>query len=156
MQALYGLADSNTSNLDLGTVATVDRAFKSLAEVMTNQVRSSAQNCLGAVSFGVQSADEVYIHVDWIWLIPTVLVLALCCIFFIATVVTSWRDELWKSSPLAYIYYHPMINNAALSISDIMGSNDQKIRPTVTGFERQSKDTAVRFKHRYVPDGFAL
>ncbi|KAK5079839.1 hypothetical protein LTR70_008906 [Exophiala xenobiotica] len=154
MQALYGLFDGNSlADPDLGSYISVDRAFKSMADVVTNQARSSTANCGGATAQGVQFINELYIHVHWIWLLPTTVVLALCLVFFLATIVQSWREDLWKSSPLAYIFCRPAVGDAQLTAEDLITSGGLGAMPKSSTIEKASRNIEVRFERNIGSSG---
>lgn len=154
MQALYGFFDGNSSaDPDLGSYISVDRAFKSMADVVTNQARSSIANCGGATAQGIQFTSELYIHVHWVWLLPTTVVLALCLVFFLATIVQSWREDLWKSSPLAYIFSRPAVGDAQLTAEDLIKSGGLGVMPKASAIEKASRNIEVRFERNIGPSG---
>lgn len=102
--ALWGLFGSDDfGSPEMATLKPVQRAMDSLATMLTNHVRSSPAACSGASVAGTQTTHELYLRVRWVWLIPAAAVLALCAVFFAAVIVSTWNDELWKSSPLAYL-----------------------------------------------------
>lgn len=149
MQALYGFFDLDSlQSPDAGTFGSVDRAFKSLSDVTTDQARGSIANCGGAVAYGIQFNDELYIHVRWIWLTPTTVVLAFCLVFFLATIVQSGRDDLWKSSPLAYLFYRPTVNNAEFTPEDMIRAARLEPRSKLSKIEKASENINVRFERR--------
>jgi hypothetical protein len=105
MQGLYGMfdADSLFNRTDVGSFVSANRAFESLAETLTNHARNNL--CGGATAIvGTQFANELYIKVHWTWLIPTAVLLGLCWFFFLATMVRTWGQDLWKSSPLGLLF----------------------------------------------------
>ena len=121
MPALWGLFfDWQYWSRDVANLKTVDTAMKSLADTLTDYIRSSNDVCAGASMAGVQHKDELYIHVEWAWLASIVAVLALCLIFFVITVISTWNEVLWKSSPLAYLFWRPYIHGEEVLPQDML------------------------------------
>ncbi|KAK5099999.1 hypothetical protein LTS08_005714 [Lithohypha guttulata] len=147
MQALYGIFNSTSlEDPDIGTLASVQRAFKSMADVVTNQARGSLVNCGGATAPGTQFIDELYIHVRWVWLLPTITVLVLCLVFFLATIVQSWSDDLWKSSPLAHIFVRPILTDTVLTSKVFSAERGLGARPKMDTIEKESRYVKVRYE----------
>lgn len=146
MQAVYGLIDpSLLYSADLGAVKTIDRAFQSLAETVTNQARASVDNCGGASSPGIQSLNQLYVHVKWLWILPTVVILLLCLVFFLATIVQSWREDLWKSSPLALLFVRPYVDGKELTAPEMIRAAPGS-RPHLSTIEKAAAGIEVRLE----------
>ncbi len=103
---------------DSGTIKSMDKAMTSMAHALTNYVRVSM--CADASAPGTQFSGQPYLHVRWIWLAPTVAVLVLCLVFFVAVVIQSWGETLWKSSVFAYIVTQPRAGGEELSAQQIL------------------------------------
>ncbi|PVH73496.1 hypothetical protein DL98DRAFT_538297 [Cadophora sp. DSE1049] len=90
----------------LATHGTTQALFEKLAAAMTNHMRTSDRNSSTIV--GEVNGVQTCVRVVWPWLaLPAVLVLATCLLL----VATIWKTavqagaNVWKSSPLAYLFH---------------------------------------------------
>ncbi|KAL4799576.1 hypothetical protein BDV19DRAFT_385344 [Aspergillus venezuelensis] len=56
---------------------------------------------------GTAFASEIYVSVDWAWLVPPAMLIALGIFFLLVTLLAKYRRKLkpWKSSILATIFH---------------------------------------------------
>jgi hypothetical protein len=143
MQALYGVVGAGTIRQEgMATFETVNRAMESLATVLTDHVRADESVCGAASVRGTVHEDELYIAVNWLWLLPAMVILALCLAFFGATIVVSWRDDLWKSSPYAYLLNRPQSGDRKLETEHLLSEGVFD----VDGRRTLNEDVKVRFE----------
>ncbi|KAH7391646.1 hypothetical protein BKA64DRAFT_747158 [Cadophora sp. MPI-SDFR-AT-0126] len=90
----------------LATHGTTQALFEKLAVAMTNHMRTSDRNSSAVV--GEVNGVQTCVRVVWPWLaLPAVLVLATCLLL----IATIWKTavqagaNVWKSSPLAYLFH---------------------------------------------------
>ena len=142
LQAVHGLLNS-ISLLDpkTGTLEYVDRAFQSLSTTLTNHMRSSNAVCGNATIEGLQWADELYLHVNWMWLISTAVMLVLSVCFFAAVMIKFSGEDLWKSSPLAFLVSKVKMNGRDVSPEELLdfkgdgsGVSPRRLRKVAEGF----------------------
>ena len=152
MTALWGMfTDDDWTSPESGTIKPVEKAMNSLADSLTNHARGSSAICAGASAAGTQLADQLYLHVHWIWLAPTVAVLVLCLTFFVGTIVQSWGETLWKSSVFAYLFCRPLVDGKELSAETMLkmvgpGSGvGTGVSPSPNVLERTCKQMEVEF-----------
>ncbi|KPI45768.1 uncharacterized protein AB675_288 [Cyphellophora attinorum] len=120
LQALSGLSDgASLSDPKVGSFEYVDRAFQSLAAALTNHARGSDAVCGGATILGTQWREEVYLHARWAWLVPTAVLFVLCVVFFLAVTVKFRGEELWKSSPLAFLVARVRVDGRELGPEEL-------------------------------------
>lgn len=148
MTAIWGLFDTeDLHNSESGTLKTVDKAMVSLANSITTYGRSAA--CGGATIAGIMKWDEIYIHVDWAWLIPITIELSLCLVFFVATIIHSRHDSLWKSAVYAYLFCKPQVHGKKLVPDDMIELVDNGpakiVRGDVTGMVKDCEQVEVVF-----------
>ena len=145
-KSLYGYFGAQE---DIGTLGAVERAFDSLTNALTTFVRVSPEICGDAVALGSQFADQLYTRVRWLWVLPMLMVLGLTLIFLVATVAWSWKQQLWKSSPLAYVVHQPVTGDGELlqmkTLSET-GPNGSEHGPHAV--QVTAKGVAVRFRKR--------
>ena len=90
------------------TIDRVDEIFRNTSDSLTTFVRQTANNHNRPAQGAVNRYDTC-VGIRWEWLVlPRVLVFA-STIFFVAIVIqtrpTGHRVEIWKSSPLALVFY---------------------------------------------------
>jgi hypothetical protein len=78
--------------------------LEAVATSTTNMVRQSVNTTAVA---GTVWTTEVYIHVNWAWLVYPVALLLLAILFLVGTMVSSARGSraVWKSSSLALLLH---------------------------------------------------
>ncbi|KAL5318279.1 hypothetical protein ACEPPN_013338 [Leptodophora sp. 'Broadleaf-Isolate-01'] len=90
----------------LASQETTQALFSRLAASMTNHLRTSDVN--GTTVIGEVNGVQTCVRVVWPWLaLSTALVLS-TCLLLVATIVktaTQANANVWKSSPLAYLFY---------------------------------------------------
>lgn len=121
MQSILGF--SSGKSLEDPKVASfeyVERAFQSLATTLTNHVRGSPDVCGGATIMGTLWADELYLHVRWAWMAPTAVMLFLTLAFFGAVTVKFSGEDLWKSSPLAFLFSRLKADGKEVSPNELL------------------------------------
>jgi hypothetical protein len=149
VQAIYDQSyDQSTGANDRGALQGVVRSFDSLTASLTNYARGDARTCNGASVPGAQFTDELYIHIRWPWLIPMLSVIILMLGFFVATVAVNWRQELWKSSPLAFIVHQPTTQHGELMPKDLIVKEDFAKPLQPISVEVAAKNVEVRFRKR--------
>ncbi|ETN37287.1 uncharacterized protein HMPREF1541_08278 [Cyphellophora europaea CBS 101466] len=145
IQAMYGLFKSeDLMSEELGSFASVDRAWASMATVVTDYARSAPDTCGGATALGIQLQDELYLKVHWVWLTPTAVVFAVSVAFFVATVIHSWGEDLWKSSPLAFLAATAWSDGRKMAVQDIW--KDEETQADKAALERSAKRLEVRLE----------
>lgn len=121
MTALWGLfSNTDWDRQESGSFQSVDRAMTSMANALTNVVRSSLDTCQGASVQGTSFSNELYHQVDWIWLAPTLAVLTLCLAFFVAVIINSRNEIIWKSSVFAPFVSPPRVGAEELTAEEIL------------------------------------
>ncbi|KAI9756187.1 MAG: hypothetical protein M1815_004045 [Lichina confinis] len=116
MPALWGLfgVKKDWYSPMSGSAESVNRAMTSLADVLSNRFRGWPSTCGGASAPGTQLKDQLYLHVNWRWLVHTIVILVVSLAFFVAVVVQSSSETLWKSSIFAYFIGHPRVDGREL------------------------------------------
>jgi hypothetical protein len=79
----------------------IENVFESLATALTTDARS--QVCRGSVN-GISQTNEPYIHVQYLWMILPTVVVGLNVVFFVATLLHTRNQQIWKSSPLPLLF----------------------------------------------------
>ncbi len=87
----------------------VNSTFHDISDTMTTLVRQNGHSNQSKPAFGAVMRNDTCLQVRWGWLaLPAFLVL-LTVIFFAAMVIetrpTGERAQIWKSSPLAFIFH---------------------------------------------------
>lgn len=131
---------------DVGVLADVDRAWRSMADVVTDYARGSEASCGGASAEGIQLQDQLYLHVHWVWLTPTIVVFVICLAFFVATVVQSWGEHLWKSSPLAFLASRPWTGDREVLPEEILRLRGPELRADTAAMEKASRALQIRLE----------
>ncbi|KUL89242.1 hypothetical protein ZTR_03692 [Talaromyces verruculosus] len=83
-------------------VPNIENVFDSLAKVLTIHARS--QKCNGGTANGTAWIYEPYIRVQWPWMVLPTVVVMLNLLFFLATVVMTRGQYIWKSSALPLLF----------------------------------------------------
>ena len=140
----------HSSSRRKGKAGNVESRMNSLAEAMTNNARST-DTCGGAFIEGTQSTDEVYLKATWVWLIPTSILLILCCVFFVPTIWKSKGHMIWKSSPLAYIVSQSSSRDKDLPNREFfpppLGRSMRNAPlPPLNAIEKTTKGVEIRFR----------
>lgn len=122
MPALWGLfgVKKDWYSPVSGSVESVNRAMTSLADVLSDRFRGWPSTCGGASAPGTQLTDQLYLHVNWRWLIHTIVILVLSVAFFVAIIVQSSGETLWKSSIFAYLIGHPRVDGQEFFSQDML------------------------------------
>ncbi len=130
MPALWGLfkGDEDWFSSKSASLETVNRTMTSLADVLSNRIRGLPSICAGASVPGTQLSDQLYLHVRWEWLGLTIAVLILSLGFFVATVLQSLGETLWKSSVFAYLIGHPRVGGEELSARNMLEAAEAELK----------------------------
>ncbi|KAL4915661.1 hypothetical protein BDW62DRAFT_203421 [Aspergillus aurantiobrunneus] len=81
-----------------------------LEPIVSNVAASFTKAAFEASEFTVDGtvfASEVYVSVDWVWLVLPAAVVALGIVFLLLTIATNYRQriDLWKSSIIAVVFH---------------------------------------------------
>ena len=96
-------------NYDAVTFDRIDSIFHNISDAVTTYIRQAGNSNNSSPAIGVTSHNQTCLQVRWGWLsLPAILVLA-TNFFFVAIILQTRpkgdRAQIWKSSPLAYIFH---------------------------------------------------
>ncbi|KAK2782024.1 hypothetical protein FQN52_006025 [Onygenales sp. PD_12] len=133
MEALYGRAGTHTD---------ITNAFASLASALTTHMRSSicTSSTLGSISI-----VDSYIDIQWRWIILPGSLVAMTVVFLVVTMAKTRGQYIWKSSPLALLFFKPGNN---IQLAEVVQEN-----PTLKTMRNVARDMDVKLD---VTDGLKI
>jgi len=121
---------------DLMYMIATEKNFSSTMDSVAASLTKMALDSSHETVTGVITTPEIYVHINWGWLVlPALLEIAgLVLLIFTALATRRRKVELWRSSILALLYHG--VEEQTL--------REQEIRTDVAGMERAAKKVAVR------------
>lgn len=92
-------------------------------------------------------AGSLYLQVHWVWLTPTIIVFVICLAFFVATVVSTFGEHLWKSSPLALMVNRLWSGDREVLPEELLRLRGPEQRVDLAAMEAASRGLQVRMEH---------
>lgn len=97
-----GNADTLQAFYGHGQIADIDATMTALAATLSANARSSVEICNGRVATGEVQTSEVYVVIQWPWMIMHASLVCAALVLFVTTLISTRKDVIWKSSVLPF------------------------------------------------------
>lgn len=128
IRAIYG---------ENGTFSEIDYTFSSIAGALTKDMRFNI--CNGKVRGDVWN-NVSYIHIQWPWITVPCVLEFFSVVFFIATIIKTKNQYIWKSSPFALLFLNVGLRTSFTDSSE----KECSIGPTVESMDKFSQRLDVQ------------
>lgn len=135
LQAFYGR----------GQIADIDATMTALAATLSANARSSVEICNGRVVTGEVQTSQVYVVIQWPWIIMHASLVGAALVLFVITLISTRKDVIWKSSVLPFflvgqssearIEPRPQSDYSLSTIEELSKAVSVRLTPTPQGLK---------------------